>query len=607
MAFSKNIHLLYVPTIYCNLGCRYCYLGELTDTGKLKQDNERAVSTLDFAVKKFLDADIQPFNVSLHGGEVSTLNQETLGSLFGFITGYYEKYKTDLDALGFNKRDPHVKTNLYNFDKQYDLFVENKVSVSASIDLPLSQHDTYRRTKSDTSTLSKTIENLKLLSKYPHRKKFSSTIYHTHFEKIDELIKDIWYIHKEVGYDMNYYNFMFGFEAEFCNEKFEGEMLQELKPLTEDQQVEFYERMKKEFMGTELEMGLQKYWFEEFTPDFCTSSPNCGEKFFLLQSDGEIYSCVRGQGVKEFHYGNIFKDDVQTVLSNAKNSIKAIINKAGMHEDCRKCEYLYICNTGCPFVKVQQKESKSYTCLLQKAIYRDRPAEYPPIRFPEEKRAALYDYMHKNHPQRLFDAFDIHHPVGVNLPSDMDDDKNTLVALIRNDEILQELYSSGNFSLWIDNKTYVLESQLLKQKRQIIMISIYSNVFLRVKKDLFTVNCKEPVRNTLYLQMLRDTKVIYGDDKREKQEHTFTNMVYYNSLLTSEENTETHFVYDLMPLFRAFQGTFKEKVVNNLFVTTGALRDYHYQKQKENGFYHIQAINLPFQNIEFFWIEDEDY
>jgi len=44
-----------------------------------------------------------------------------------------------------------------------------------------------------------------------------------------------------------------------------------------------------------------------------------------------------------------------------------------------------------------------------------------------------------------------------------------------------------------------------------------------------------------------------------------------------------------------------------LFVTTGQLREYHYQKQKNNAFYHIQAINLPFQNFEFYWDSETEY
>ena len=39
---------------------------------------------------------------------------------------------------------------------------------------------------------------------------------------------------------------------------------------------------------------------------------------------------------------------------------------------------------------------------------------------------------------------------------------------------------------------------------------------------------------------------------------------------------------------------------NNIFFTTSDLRDYHYKKQKDNAYYHINTINLPFQNIEFY-------
>jgi uncharacterized protein len=41
---------------------------------------------------------------------------------------------------------------------------------------------------------------------------------------------------------------------------------------------------------------------------------------------------------------------------------------------------------------------------------------------------------------------------------------------------------------------------------------------------------------------------------------------------------------------------------NNIFFTTSSLRDYHYLKQKNNAYYHIQTINLPFQNVEFYFL-----
>ncbi len=41
---------------------------------------------------------------------------------------------------------------------------------------------------------------------YPHRKKISATLSAVHLECIDEIIDDIWYIHNEIGLDMNQMN-----------------------------------------------------------------------------------------------------------------------------------------------------------------------------------------------------------------------------------------------------------------------------------------------------------------------------------------------------------------------------------------------------------------
>ncbi len=53
---TRNIHLLYSPTLACNLGCRYCYLGDQTRTAPLKADAARAVSTLRYALDKLREA-----------------------------------------------------------------------------------------------------------------------------------------------------------------------------------------------------------------------------------------------------------------------------------------------------------------------------------------------------------------------------------------------------------------------------------------------------------------------------------------------------------------------------------------------------------------------
>ncbi len=599
--FNSHIHLLYVPTLACNLGCSYCYLGDQTGRAAFKKDSGRAVATLRQALDSFLVAGVLPFNVSLHGGEPTMLPPALLEELFTLIRTHYLEHFDQLNARGFRKSYPHIKTNLFNFHKLYDLFDRHRVSISASIDLPLSLHERYRTTKGGKPWLTQTLENLRLLARYPHAAKISSTLYREHLDDIPALIADIWKIHREIGFDMNNFNFMFGFEAA-THSSGQGRRLQ---MVPDEMQVRFYEAMREEFAGSELEEGFRRNWFDEFKPSYCTNAFNCGERFFLLQSDGEIFSCVRGQGIAGCHYGNILHDSVEDILAAGRSKISALHQQAGFDKECRTCDYLHLCHTGCPVVKMSTKSAKSYTCALQKAIYRDSPISYPPARDADEQLERFREYVSGMHPALLFEEDHRKAPENgprIVLPNDFGEEKNSLIELIAADPFLQELYSDRAVIIEINSERHPLRSQILKNTRDLFSIRGSDRVILHLRRSLFSVNCAEPVRNTLYLQMLRDTAVVYGDEQRSKQEHLFTHQLFNDFMETSHLDDE-FVMSDICGILQLHRDRYLKGVLNNLFVTTGYLREYHYQKQKANAYYHIQAINLPFQNFEFYWDE----
>jgi len=604
--FQHHIHLLYVPTLACNLGCPYCYLGAQTSGRSLKQDSARAVATLQQALTAFREAGVLPFNVSLHGGEPTMLPAEVLDGLFTLIRRHYVGHFDELNARGFRKSFPHIKTNLYNFHTLYDLFERHRVSISASIDLPLALHGRYRTTRRGRPWLKQTVENLRLLARYPHNKKISSTLYREHLEDIPALIADIWRIHRELGFDMNNLNFMFGFESAGSRDKAGPAAPGLFRAVPEDMQVRFYEAMREEFTGSELEEGFRRNWFDEFTPSYCTNSFNCGERFYLLQSDGQVWSCVRGQGVAECRYGNILHDPVAEIMAAGSSRIAMLHQQSGLDEQCRACDYLRVCHTGCPVVKKQMGITKSYTCALQKAIYRDNPRSYPPAAAPDEQQAVSREYLLGMHPALAHDLVR-HEParqrVGLVLPNDLGEEKNALSELVEADPLLRALYSDSAIILEINGDPCRLRSQLLKQGRDLFSIGAGDRVALHIKRSLFDANCQETLRNTLHLQLLRDTHVVYGEERRSKQEHLFTHQIFYPHLQASDSHGPDFVMADLSGLLNLHRGMFITGVLNNLFVTTGYLREYHYQKQKANAFYHIQAVNLPFQNLEFYWDE----
>ena len=598
-AATRSIHLLYVPTLCCNLSCTYCYLGKQTTEAALKVDAQRAVQTLRHTLDAMQGAGVLAFNVSLHGGEVTTLPAAVLEELFGMIRSHYLRNFDALNAQGHKKSAPHIKTNLFKFAPFYELFDKHKVSISASIDLPLKLHARYRTTRGGTDWLARTLDNIRLLAGYPHAKKISATMSSEHLADIPAVIDDIWFIHRELGFDMNQFNIMFAFGSEL-NRSAKGDGV--LTPATPAQQQELYAALTTAFTGSELEEGLKRNWFDEFKPSYCTNAFNCGERFYLLQSDGAVYSCVRGQGISEFRYGNVFTDPILDILDNGARKIRLVHQQHGFDSGCQSCNQLSACHTGCPVVKHQSRQARSYTCELQKTIYADNPLSYPADK-PDAQKIYALDYAHDMHPSLAFaNAAALPQPERLMLPNDLGDAKNTLPALIASDPVLQTLYSSTAFMLEVGDETLALDSQLFKQQRSVHTIVPGDRVVLHLHRSVLQANCEEPVRNTVYLQLLRDTPVVYGDEQRTKQEHIFTYQLYANCLQASDLYGEEFLQCDLSALLDLHQAHYRRGVLNNLFVTTSCLRDYHYQKQKNNAFYHVQTANLPFQNFEFHYL-----
>lgn len=599
---ARSIHLLYVPTLNCNLGCSYCYLGRQTSEADLRADSARAVGTLRHALAALDAAGVLAFNVSLHGGEVTTLPPAVLDELFTLIRGHYLRHFDAISALGHKKSAPHIKTNLFKFAPLYDLFDRHKVSISASIDLPLRLHERHRVTRKGDTWLARTHDNLRLLARYPHAKKLSATLSAEHLADIPALVDDIWFIHRELGFDMNRMNLMFAFASALNREK-QGEAV--LTPCTPAQQRALHAALRAAFAGSELEEGLRRDWFDEFKPSYCTNAVNCGEKFYLLQSDGEVYSCVRGQGIPEFRYGNVFDDPVDGILQAGARKIAAMHQLHGFDDGCRQCGYLPLCNSGCPVVKFHNASARSYTCDLQQAIYRDQPKSFP-VATPDEVAAHARDYIARIHPALAVAESPPTRPEALLvLPQELDETRNTLRALIDADPLLQALYRDDAFILEVGEERLALASQLLKPRADWYTIGESDRLVVHVRRELFDANCAEPVRNTLYLQMLRDTPVVYGDERRSKQEHLFTWQLHTNCLAASDRFGDGWLMADLAGLVALHRHLYRRGVRNNLFFTTGYLRDYHYQKQKANAFYHIQAVNLPFQNFEFFYLPGE--
>ncbi|MBR5548055.1 MAG: radical SAM protein [Clostridia bacterium] len=574
----KYIHLLYVPTMACNMRCSYCYLGEHT-----RDDNAcpySPVETLQYAVEKLHEAEVVPYNISLHGGEVTTLPVRDFQALTEYIGHYYQQHRLLLKNFGAAPSAPHIKTNLYHLDRHLKAIADQSVTVSGSLDLPLFLHRKHRRGKNGEDTLDRILENIEKLRELPGRKKVSATIFHEHMVYLDEIVEDIRWLHQHTCLDMNDFNFMIGFRS--------PDAVQALTPLSEAEQLLLFERMHEAFEGSDLHKGLHGAWFAEFGPEYCTNCTNCGEKFFLLERSGDIYSCVRGQGHPAFYFGNIYQDSVDTILQNAEARIREAHASVPFEPECGGCEWFDLCKTGCPFVKRINQSGFSYTCKLQKRLYeRDYPG-----RTPSEN--AAYEYLLKMRPEEALPYY--------REPEYGPDGMISLTKMIADDPRLQMVYDPDAFILQCDGQDYAMESQILKRERTTLFCTPATEMILYMRRDVLSKLSQWPMHNALYIMLLDGRTIVYGDEQREKQAHVVTLQLHGYALEQLPGDREGYYRIPLKQMLSPYLDLVGREKPCNLFFTTSALRDYHYAKQKENAYYHLQAINLPFANIEFTYV-----
>lgn len=178
-----------------------------------------------------------------------------------------------------------------------------------------------------------------------------------------------------------------------------------------------------------------------------------------------------------------------------------------------------------------------------------------------------------------------------------------LESLILQDKNLKYIYDANSFILKVDDNEMQLESQILKKYRDFICITPESHVWIYFKKNLLNEVCDYPDNNALYIQLLSGDTIVYGDEARNKQKHIVNKMIYKSALEQIKSDKNEYFKYDITSFINENSKYLAKENANNIFFTTTALRDYHYQKQKNNGYYHIQSMNLPFQNMEFYYLK----
>ncbi|EAK4752504.1 radical SAM protein [Campylobacter coli] len=580
--------LTFVPNSYCNFACSYCYLGKLTERKEKTTDMAEQFKKI---AKKLKDDGVIITEVILHGAELSASPYEHVKELLKAIDEYKKENHFLIKVLSKDSKKGHhyihLKTNLYFLDRFFELFKKYEVGISASIDLPLRFHEKYRVLKSGKSTLEKTLKMIELLSAYPYFKQISTTMTKEHLN-VDEFIRDVYKL-ESLGFDMaSDFYIMFTYQSTNAQGDFQ-------MPSDEDM-LSFYKNLREKLKDTKYSFALEHFWFKEFLGGYCTNCTNCGDNL-LIQKNGDVYVCHRSQALNELRAGNIFNENYESLKIRNITNIRILENSLKLHKDCLECDYFHLCKASCTIERNDTKLGKSYTCALQKAIYKNN-AEF----FKADKTLAeisLDEFLRQNQ-TNIYKSFLI-----PNLSLEFRESKNSLENIINDDEILQKLYLKDNFLISVNDELALLDFEkdaLYKSFK----ISSKDNIKLLIKKEVFDYSTKETLSNFIYMSLLGGEAKVYGDEKREKTLHIETKHLYLEKLLNESLELEGYLIYDISSFLKENSRLYSLNHKNFIFFTTKALREYHYEKQAKNAFYHAQTINLPFLRFEFTWEDKND-
>ena len=580
MKIYKDVQsLTYVPNSYCNFGCKYCYLGKLTEKDNTPEDS---VKNLEKIIEEYENSNILINHITFHGAEITTLPNAILDKLFTICRNYYNNHLMELRDYRVTRPSIGVKTNLYRYDKVRDIFNKHNIATSCSIDLPFKHHREFRVLKDGSDTFDKVYSNILLLNEDSEGNfTMSCTIGIKALEHIDEFIKDIEHL-DSIGIDMcKCFYIMFIYDSAYSKVK---------TGMTDEEQGIFFDKLLEHFKGTKFEQAIYYSWFREFPIGYCTNEANCGRNNYLVQKNGDVYPCHRGQAVPELKFGNILQDSFEDITKAGTSSIANYDNNnLPLHNDCLECNWFHYCNMGCPISRRDINYNKSYTCTVQRKLYKAQPE-----RFPEDPIAAAIardSYIKTMMPNYYYST---NVPKLMKNNTEFYDSKNSLESIILRDKLLMELYNPSNIKLGINGEYIDLFSSLLYDKTMSVTMYNTDDLKLFLSNEYVGINNTED--NNILLMILSKDTVVYGDEQRNKMQH----IEHIEIDLKDTEKVEEGYLVDLHRVLESIKDKIpREDMWYEMFVTTKDARKYHYDKHSKNAFYHIETINLPFHSFFF--------
>jgi len=318
---NKRINLMYIiPDNTCNLRCRYCFIGTLSE----KQVEYMSKDTLETALEKFsvhLNKIADNGTVVFYGGE-PLINFEVIK--YGVLLSKKKRYNIEFSIV----------SNVTLLDEEIARFIkENNIALGVSIDGPKDITDCYRKFEGDLrSVYEAVIEKIDLIKRLGIPFGLSITITDEFLKNSERFLDWLEKINvKDISYNLMHYTTK---TDEWKNYyKKVGEFI-----------FKSNQRLRgKGFSEDRINRKYRSFYDKEFKYSDCGA---IGGNQITIRPNGDLTICHGYWNSNENEIGNIKEIEFEDIFKNKiykEWSENLTINK----NKCLNCAYIYICGGGC--------------------------------------------------------------------------------------------------------------------------------------------------------------------------------------------------------------------------------------------------------------------
>jgi radical SAM additional 4Fe4S-binding domain len=362
LEIPNSLNVIFQLTDRCVLSCKYCFAkGSHSGYGKKTSMSKESLAR---AIRQSFDTHHKKVVFEWTGGE----------PLLAGIDFY--KNVNQIQQKYANKNFHNVvQTSGYLSDKKLiDFLVKNRFHLSTTIDGPEDIHNFQRPACGNKPSLSKILKTRDYIVEKQGTCGAICTITKKSMGKEAQILK-YYRLLKIKSFHSNPYIF---FSKNFVKDKSIALTNEDYASYFINQFNAWFEQGKKRPIPATIDYILHGVKAkEEVSNAICTFGGRCLTNFIAIAPGGDAYTCPKFIGMETMSLGNINKATIAHILSDKSPPMSKIINeRISAINKCEKenCQYLYLCNSGCPYYSFISSDGKNikekdFLCSGKKLIY----------------------------------------------------------------------------------------------------------------------------------------------------------------------------------------------------------------------------------------------